>query len=148
MLFVLFPANSLLLARRGISALADKGTAGRELAHFPYGDPDSLFVRTFWAFLRISLPRPFSLHSRAVRHYMVLHQRICEGLVRDVPRKHPCGSKALHGLCVCCSTKTRSPRGYQTTDTVRTGSTTGHWQNCQTSTRALASYIYIYIYNV
>ena len=35
---------------------------------------------------------------RAVRHYMVLHRRMFVGLVRDIPRNHPCGGKALHGF--------------------------------------------------
>ena len=50
----------------------------------------------------------FALPPRAVRHYIVLHQRIVVGLVRDIPRKHPCGGKALHGLAssVSCETST------------------------------------------
>ena len=39
-----------------------------------------------------------ALPSGAVSHYIVLHQRMFVGLMRNILRKHPCGSKSLHGL--------------------------------------------------
>ena len=44
--------------------------------------------------------------SRAVSHYIVLHQRTFVGLVRDILRKHPCGGKSLHGLTSSVSLET------------------------------------------
>ena len=36
--------------------------------------------------------------SRAVSHYIVLHQKMFVGMVRDIPRKHSCSGKSLYGL--------------------------------------------------
>lgn len=42
--------------------------------------------------------RTWQLHSAIVRHCMVLHRGCFEGLLRDIPPKHPCDRKALHLL--------------------------------------------------
>ena len=36
-----FSEDNLCLAHRGVSALADKGAASRELVHFPYGKEET-----------------------------------------------------------------------------------------------------------